>query len=188
MILIIERVRLVRAKDPSRTCPTLMPYRHALVEAHHPPSKEDIHHVGVPRLDHLADLPKPIDKCGCSNVGEGEETFDTTKLLPHTTHKPLHVEGAGAISLIRRLQAVAPVVIDGPPLLCRHEVSDPKELDPKESDHLAEGDGCSRSVPPRFLNGHARLCNKDGGKPCHRNEVAKEVKIRLALGDPIVWE
>ncbi len=40
-------------KDPSQTHPPLMPNRHALVEAYHPPGKEDVGHVGVPLLDHL---------------------------------------------------------------------------------------------------------------------------------------
>ena len=83
--------------------------------------------MGVPRLDQLADLPKPIGVRRRLSISVGEEPIDGSE-LPHA-HVRRHVEGAGAIRLIRGLQAVPPVVVDGPPLLRQHEESDPEESD-----------------------------------------------------------
>ena len=114
--------------------------------------------MGVPRLDQLADLPKPIGVRRRLSIGVGEEPIDGSE--PPHAHVRRHVEGAGAIRLIRGLQAVPPVVVDGPPLLRRHE-----ESDPEESDQLAKGDGRPRSVRTRFFNGRARLRKENGREP-----------------------
>ena len=76
MVFVTKRMWLAGAKDPSRTRPPLMPNRHALVEAYHPPGKEDVGHVGVPLLDHLPDLPKLIDERWCSDVRERQVPLD----------------------------------------------------------------------------------------------------------------
>jgi hypothetical protein len=101
-----------------------MPNRHALVEAYHPPGKEDVDHVGVPLLDHLPDLPKLIDERRCSDVRERQVPLDRLE-LPASHVRP-HVGGARAALLVRLLVRVAPIVVDGPSLLRRHEESDPE--------------------------------------------------------------
>jgi hypothetical protein len=53
-------VWLARAEDPAGARPLVVPNGHALVETYHPCREEDIHHVLIPGLDHLPDLPELV--------------------------------------------------------------------------------------------------------------------------------
>ena len=40
----------------------------------------------------------------------------------------------------------------------------------------------------RFYDGRTHLRKENGREPHHREEVDEEIKVCLALGNPIVWE
>ncbi len=151
------------------------------VKAYHPPGKEDVGHVHVPCLYHLPDLPKPVDECWCLDIRVRQKPPDRLKSLER--HEVRHVKRARTGLLIPNLIAIIPVVSYGPSLLGRHKQSDPKKMD-----HLPKRHRLSITIPPRLLDGLARLCQKDHCEPCHWEEVQEQVEERLAKGGPTIRE
>ncbi len=64
MVLISKWMGLARTEHPPWTGPFVMPDRHALVETYDPGCDKGVGHVLVPSTNHLADLPKLVNKIG----------------------------------------------------------------------------------------------------------------------------
>ncbi len=63
---------LARTEDPARACPFVVPNGHGLVKAYHPRGQELFGHVVVPRLNHLAYLPKLVEESWRGRIRVGE--------------------------------------------------------------------------------------------------------------------